>query len=110
MKNYINDGEDIVVVAPAGGTVSGSPVLIGAALFGVAVNTVAAGANVGIKTEGHFTLAKAAVTIVAGDKAYWDNTAKLITNVSTSNTLVGVFTAAATSGDATARANLTGQV
>ena len=44
---------------------------------------------------------KAAVAWSALDKLYWDNTAKVITNVATSNTLIGYALEAALSGDAT---------
>lgn len=44
---------------------------------------------------------KAAVGWSALDKLYWDNTAKVITNVATSNTLIGYALADAASGDAT---------
>jgi predicted RecA/RadA family phage recombinase len=110
MKTKINDGEVLTVAAPTGGSTSGLPFLTGTALFGIAVTTVAAGLPVAIETEGHYYLPKAAVAIAAGDLAYWDNTAKLMTNVSASNLKVGVFTAAAITGDASARVNITGQV
>jgi hypothetical protein len=45
--------------------------------------------------------AKAAVGWSALDKLYWDNTAKVITNVATSNTLIGYALQDAASGDAT---------
>ena len=46
--------------------------------------------------------AKAAVAITEGDAAYWDNTAKVFTNVATANTLCGLFRLAQLSGDADA--------
>lgn len=45
--------------------------------------------------------AKAAVAWSALDKLYWDDTAKVVTNVATSNTLIGYALEAALSGDAT---------
>lgn len=45
--------------------------------------------------------AKAAVAWSALDKLYWDNTNKVVTNVATSNTLIGYALEAALSGDAT---------
>ena len=41
-----------------------------------------------------------------GAKAYWDDTAKKVTPVSTSNTLVGVFMAAKLTTDAVARVRI----
>ncbi|WP_205746285.1 DUF2190 family protein [Dyella amyloliquefaciens] len=43
---------------------------------------------------------KAAVAWSAMDKLYWDNTNKVITNVATSNTLIGYALEPAASGDA----------
>lgn len=48
----------------------------------------------------------AAVTIVAGEAAYWDDSAKLFTNVVGSNTLCGMFLEDAASGTATVRMEL----
>lgn len=43
---------------------------------------------------------KAAVAWAAMDKLYWDNTNKVVTNVATSNTLIGYALEPAASGDA----------
>lgn len=51
-------------------------------------------------------VSKAAVTILEGQPAYWDDTAKLFTNVATANTLCGKFVKAAASGDALAYVDL----
>lgn len=53
---------------------------------------------------------KAAVAITEGETAYWDDTAKLFTNVLTSNTKCGIFRKAALSGDANARLELDNSV
>jgi len=42
---------------------------------------------------------KAAVAMTVDEPLYWDDTAKLVTNVSTSNTLIGYCREAAASGD-----------
>lgn len=49
---------------------------------------------------------KAAVTFAPGDAVYWDNTAELFTNVSTSNTKCGMALDAAASGDAEVKFHL----
>ena len=54
--------------------------------------------------------AKAAVAILAGETAYWDNTAKVFTNVVGANTKCGVFTEDAAIADATAQIYLTNEV
>lgn len=111
MKNQVQNGDMIDVAAPAGGTTSGAGVLVGTALFGVAANTVAAGAQVSIAVNKVWDLAKvSAMAFAVGDLVYWDNTAKLCTNVSSANTKIGVAVAAAANPSATVRVRLTGQV
>jgi len=106
MKNFVQRGDALAVTAPSGGVVSGQPVLIGS-LFGVAAYSAAAGAPAEIVTLGVFDLPKAAsVTFAVGDKVYFDATANNLTSVTTSNTYVGVATAAAASSDATVRVRL----
>jgi len=76
------------------------PVLINSHLL---IPTSTAGANAlnGFTYEAEFSgAAKAAVAWSALDKLYWDNTAKVVTNVATSNTPIGYALEAALSGDA----------
>jgi predicted RecA/RadA family phage recombinase len=78
MKNYIQEGRMITVVAPAGDVASGDGVVIGA-LFGVASKTAAAGEPVAIATEGIFDLPKvASAVIAAGDPVAWNDAAKQV--------------------------------
>ena len=58
MKNQLQHGDAISVTAPAGGLTSGNPYMIGAALFGVAGATVAAGLTGVLWLKGAFTLPK----------------------------------------------------
>ena len=57
MKNFVQPGRTIDVIAPAGGVVSGAVVVIGS-LVGVANCDGAAGAEVAVDVEGVFGLAK----------------------------------------------------
>ncbi|TKV73302.1 DUF2190 family protein [Bradyrhizobium elkanii] len=99
MKNFVHDGEILTVTAPAGGVLSGDPVLIGA-IFGVAAFSAAAGADVEIATEGVFTLPKAAgAGWSVGDPIYFDVTAKNLTGTSANNLCVGTAAAVAAAGD-----------
>lgn len=98
MKNYVQNGETIVVPAPSD-TVSGAFVVVGA-LRGVAVTDALSGADCPIVTEGVFTLPKATGAISVGDKLYWDSGAGKLTKTSAGNVLVGVCVTAALSGDA----------
>lgn len=107
MKNYVQDGDTLTLTAPYAVT-SGGGALVGA-MFGVAVGDAANGALVALRTTGVFSLAKttgAAWTV--GQKIYWDNTAKECAGTATGNTLVGVATAAAASGDTTGIVRLNG--
>lgn len=104
MKNFVQPGENVDVVAPYAVT-SGQGLLDGIE-FSVASTDIASGAaGIGV-TRGIFDLTKAAVAITRKTVAYWDNTARVVTNVVGTNTKIGYFMAAAASGDATARVKL----
>lgn len=107
MKNYVQEGDYIEVVLPYA-RLSGEGVLVGS-LFGVCVVDGASGASINIHTEGVYDLTAvtgASTDAVVGARAYWDNTNKRITPVSTSNSYVGVFMAAKATADAVARVRL----
>lgn len=107
MKNYVQEGCYVEVALPYA-RLSGEGVLVGS-LFGVCVVDGASGASINIHTEGVYDLAAATganTDAVVGAKAYWDNTNKRITPVSTSNSYVGVFLAAKATADAVARVRL----
>jgi predicted RecA/RadA family phage recombinase len=107
MKNYIQPGKTITLVAPYAVT-SGQGARVGQ-LFGVANGTYASGADGEFDTEGVHELAKETGTAwTQGQKLYWDDTAKLITHTATSNLFVGHATVAAASGDAVGLVRLTG--
>jgi predicted RecA/RadA family phage recombinase len=98
MKNFVQPGDNIEVVAPY--AVSSGQGLLDGSEFSVAATDIANGAaGIGV-TRGVFTLPKAAVAVTRKTVAYWDNTARLVTNVATSNTKIGIFQASAASGDA----------
>jgi len=107
MRNFIQKGDTFQITAPAAVT-GGVGFLLGTAAFVVPIQTAASGALVEVIAEGVIDYAKAAVAINLGDLAYWDNTAKNVTNVVSSNTKIGIFTRANLSGDATARVRLNG--
>lgn len=99
MTNEVQPGDILELTAPYARS-AGQGALIGT-LFGVAITDLASGESGSFKMKGVFTLPKAAVTITVGEAAYWDDTAKAVTDVSTSTTLIGAFTSAAASGVAT---------
>ncbi|MBF0399669.1 MAG: DUF2190 family protein [Magnetococcales bacterium] len=108
MRNYIQPGDTVTVVAPVAVN-SGDGLLVGT-LFGVALSTVAISTNVEIITEGVVDLPKAAVAVTQGAKVYWDNTAKNVTTTAGANTLIGCAIVAAAVGDGTVRVRLNGVV
>lgn len=89
MKNFIQPGEEISLVAPYT-VVSGAGLLVGS-IFGVASNDATIGSNVEARLEGVFQLAKLSSEVwTQGVLIYWDNTNKWCTIVPTSNKLIGV--------------------
>jgi predicted RecA/RadA family phage recombinase len=100
MKNYINSGDSVEVAAPYD-VLSGGGCLVGT-LFGIAFTDALSGALVVIKTKGVFTHAKnSAEAWTVGAAVYWDNTNKVFTTTTTSNTKVGVALAVAANPSAT---------
>ena len=78
--------------------VSGAGLLVGS-IFGVASHDALTGAEIETQLTGVIDLAKVASQAwTAGAKVYWDDTAKLVTNVASGNTLVGVAVLAVGSG------------
>lgn len=109
MKTFIQHGDCLTVIAPAGGTVSGELYKVGA-IIGVAATTEVAGAPVVLKLEGVFGLTKTSAQAWAvGDLVYMNTTSRSLTNVSaTGLVLVGVATEVATNPSATGACRLNG--
>ncbi|MCF1711036.1 DUF2190 family protein [Tabrizicola sp. J26] len=109
MKNYVQPGNTITLTAPYAVT-SGDGLLVGS-IFGVAAGTAAIGEAVEAALTGVYDLKKVASQAwAAGDKVYWDNTAKEATRTTTSNTLIGVAVVAVAggAGDTIGRVRLNG--
>ena len=105
MKNYVGDGNALTVTAPAAVS-AGAGVLIGS-LFGVAANDAANGAELVINTAGTYDLAKtAAQAWTAGALLYWSGTA--VTNVASTNKLIGVAARAELAAATVGRVRLNG--
>ena len=97
MKNYVQPGNTVTLTAPYAVS-SGDGLLVGA-IFGVAAGTAALGEPVEAALTGVYDLKKVASQAwAAGDKVYWDNTAKEATRTTTSNTLIGVAVVAVAGG------------
>lgn len=106
MQNYVQPGSAVTLPSPAI-VASGAGVLVGA-IFGVANNAAASGADVVLSVVGIFDLPKAIGAMTLGAAVYWDDTAKKVTPTETGNTRIGSAVVAALSGDATARVRLSG--
>ena len=109
MKNYVQPGNTITLTAPYA-VASGDGLLVGS-IFGVASGTAALGETVEAALTGVYDLKKVASQAwAAGDKVYWDNTAKEATKITTSNTLIGVAVVAVAggAGDTIGRVRLNG--
>lgn len=107
MLNFVSDGDWVTVPAPAAVT-SGEGVVVGTALFGVAVSDADSGADVALGVLGIFTLPKtSALAIAVGDVCYWNDTNKVITKTNT-DLRVGVAVTAAANPSPTVNVRLTG--
>lgn len=97
MRNYIAPG-DRVTVAAAATTVAGTGILRGA-MFGMAMNDAANGADLVLALTGIFSGVKAASQAwTVGAAIFWDDTAKVFTTTSSGNTRIGVAVEAVGSG------------
>lgn len=109
MNNFVQPGNTIEAIAPAGGVVTGVGVVIGTNIFGIPATTAAATVSFSLVVEGVFDLAKqAALAIAAGDTVYWDTAADEVDTTQT-NVPIGVCVTAAAGGDATVAVKLDGR-
>jgi predicted RecA/RadA family phage recombinase len=105
MSSFIQPGAVLTLAAPYAVT-PGAGAKVGA-IFGVSTGTYALGETGEFNTEGVHALAKvSAQAWTVGALIYWDNTAKLVTTVSTSNMLIGFATEAAANPSPTGRVKL----
>lgn len=111
MNNYIQPGDTLPVTNTTGATVaSGGGILVGAkvAIATVAIANNASGECLFRGVVSHAKNTGAGTGGAQGANAYWDNTAKKFTAVSTSNTLAGYFAKVCADGDATCEVKLLG--
>ena len=107
MQNYVQRGETVTLAAPYD-VLSGGCLMVGS-IVGVATTTALTGENVETVVTGVFDLGKvSAQAWSVGDRIYFDATAKLATNVSTGNSLIGVALVAAANPSPTGRVRLNG--
>lgn len=106
MDNYIQPGNILTFTASA--TVNpGQGVLMGT-LFGVAVGEALTGQAFEAAVVGVYDLPKVTGAITAGQRVYWDTTARAVTITASTNKLIGAAILAAQSGAAIVRVRLDG--
>lgn len=102
-KNFVQNGDIVDIVAPAGGTTSGVGILVGQ-LFGVALTTTPTGSKVAIGVTGVYEIAKtSALAISTGDPLYWDDTNKVVNKTTTAQQKVGIAVADAANPSSTVK-------
>jgi len=90
-KFFRNPGDTVTLVAPAGGVVAGQGYVVGA-IFVVAIDTAAAGANfAGYRVGVHNLTRNAADVFTQGQRVWWNDTTKEFINV----TAIGAFSVGA---------------
>ena len=95
MKTYQQKG-DVLTLTPTVAVSAGVGYLHGTALFGVAVNDVAANAAGAFVVENVVEIAKtSALAIAVGDRVFWDAAAKVVNKTTTGQQCVGVAVEAA---------------
>jgi predicted RecA/RadA family phage recombinase len=88
-KNFIAEGESLVVTAPYA-RLSGEGTLVGS-IFGVATHDALITTDLALSLCGIWELAKTdSQAWTVGQRIYWDDTTKLTTNVAAANKLIGV--------------------
>jgi predicted RecA/RadA family phage recombinase len=106
MRRFVNEGNALDLTAPSDGVVSDGVYKIGAIIC-IASATVAAGLLFAAWTEGVYDVtSNTGAAWAEGDTVYWDDTAKVFTKTSTSNTKAGVAVAAKDSAATTGRIKL----
>jgi predicted RecA/RadA family phage recombinase len=101
MNNYLQPG-DVVTVDPAATVAAGTGIMVGTALFGVAVVDGVSGTPIPIRTRGVVTIAKtSALAIAIGDVLYWAPGSSVVNKTSASQRAVGVAVSVAANPSAT---------
>lgn len=109
MRNYVQAGEVITAIAPAGGIAAGQGLLVGAREFGVATHAAAHNAEVELITRGVVTMAKtSALAITRGALVFWDATNRVVNVTTSGQVAVGVAHTSAVDPSPTVQVRLFG--
>lgn len=102
MKNWVSNGDNIIMVTPVAVTV-GVPVVLNSGFFGIPASSGAVGATISFSQFGVFSgmpkTTGQAWTV--GQKLYWDTVGLKFTNVPGALSVVAVATKAAAAADTT---------
>ena len=91
-------------LTPSSAVAAGTGYLFGEALFGVAVDDVAANTPGQFITTGVVTIAKtSALAIAVGDRVFWNPSSKLVNKTATAQQQVGVAVEAAANPSSTVK-------
>ena len=102
MKNFEQNGDVLDIIAPAGGMVSGKPVIVGS-LASMAMVTAAEGQPGTVSTRGVFTYAKkAGDAVTLGAKLYYDAANDVLTVTAAGAKAIGLAASPAVAGSSTA--------
>lgn len=108
MKTFVQEGDNLEFVAPAGGVTAGTGVKMGDILV-IAVDTAAAGVKFRGRRTGIVEHAKlSAQAWTEGQRVHWDDTNKRFTTVTTGNFTAGAAYAVAANPSATGKVVLYG--
>lgn len=107
MKIFVQEGHALDYIAPAGGVVSGAPLLIGTVLV-IPATTAAEGQTFSGWIEGVYILPCATGTAWATPNLpiYWDDANDRVTTTANGNTKIGMTAAPKVAGDATGNVKL----
>ncbi len=90
MNNFIQDG-DVLTVDPGATVAAGTGIMIGTALFGVAVVDGVSGTPSAVRCAGVVEIAKtSALAISVGDVLYWAPGSSAVNKTSAAQRVVGV--------------------
>lgn len=106
MNNYVQPGE-VITVDPGATVAAGTGIMVGTALFGVAVIDGVSGTPIPIRTEGVVNIAKtSALAISVGDVLYWAPGTSVVNKTSAAQRAVGVAVEAVANPSATVKMKL----
>lgn len=103
MRTYVQDG-DTITVDPAATVAAGVGIMVGTALFGVALADGVSGTVCPLRIRGVVEIAKtSALAIAVGDVLYWSSGTSKVNKTSASQRVVGVAVEAAANPSATVK-------